>query len=76
MFRDISGRGSDAAKRNPVLASDYDGSVRFASNIESLYRSWGPRRWTVDKVDRGSTKGRPFADADEHKGPAKWRIAP
>jgi hypothetical protein len=75
-FRDISGSKTDDSKRNPVLTSDYDGSVRYASNIETLYRSWGRRRWMVKDVNKNSKLGYPFADKDTNKGPSTFKIAP
>ena len=75
-FRDISGSKTDDSKRNPILASDYDGSVRYASNMETLYRSWGKRRWMMKTASKGSKLGYPFSDKEANKGPSTFKIAP
>ena len=75
MFRDISGARREASKANPVISSDVSGRVRLASNEQTLYRSWGVRRWTVDRQSRASSRGLPYADEDKDK-PASFRLAP
>lgn len=79
VFRDISGRArSDARLLNPLLTSDWSGASRAATNTETLYRSWAPRYWTVDRASPKSAKNYPFADEDADKPRAKdgWRVPP
>lgn len=68
VFRDISGRARNNAKLlNPLVTADFDGSARLASNRETLYRSWETRYWTPARASPASSKGWPFADAEEDK---------
>ena len=64
VFRDVSGRGRLGA-RAPLVVGDVDGAVRLASNKETLYRSWHTRYWSLAETSKDSTKGWPFADAEE-----------
>jgi hypothetical protein len=73
IFRDTSGQRNAKTVKNPSLTSDFDGTVRLASNRESITRSWETRYWTADKVK--GPAGFPFADEEMDK-PAKYRIAP
>lgn len=75
IFRDISGKQKNNARRaNPLIASMWDGSLRAASNSETLYRTWEVRYWTADKIK--GDKGFPFPDEEEHKGPATFSLPP
>jgi hypothetical protein len=73
VFKNISGRVKDKTRPRPMIISDFDGRVRPASNMESLYRSWETRYWTLDEA-KGRT-GLPFKEEDAHK-PADYRLVP
>lgn len=73
VFRSISGRRNNAARAIPLVTSDMDGTLRPATNLEALYRSWETRHWSA--ADIKGRAGLPFADADAHK-PARFRVAP
>jgi hypothetical protein len=72
-IRDISGRKNNKVPNPHVSIGDWDGSVRPATNVEALYRSWEVRYWNASKVK--SKSGLPFTDEDANK-PAHFRVTP
>lgn len=79
VFKDISGRKTDRTTPRGMLVSDFSGKQRRATNLESLYRSWESRYWTLDEV-KGKA-GLPFDEKEAHEvrktgSAATWRLVP
>lgn len=77
IFLDVSSerrRTRNSRRANPLLTSDYDGTVRLASNVETLYRSWEPRRWSI-RLARDPLTAYPYLDKDANKA-ADFKLKP
>lgn len=73
VFKDVSGRSDNLRHDRPLTVSDYDGSIRPATNQEALYRSWATRNFKLERVKTKS--GLPFTEDEAHK-PASYRVPP